>query len=117
MKEKILFWTPRILSILTILFMMIFSIDCFGGNYSISEQLICFVMHNIPAFICILLLIIAWKREMAGGILFLLAAMAGSIYFRGFAGNPGVLIVLSPFVITGIMFILHQGLFKPKKIT
>jgi hypothetical protein len=112
MKEKILFWAPRILAILAILFMMLFSIDCFGENYTLREQLICFFMHNIPAYILMLALIIAWKWELAGGILFLLAAVAGSIYFRGFNGNPGVLIVLLPFVITGILFILHQVLSK-----
>ena len=115
MKEKILFWTPRILAILAILFMMMFSIDCFGGNYTLREQLVCFVMHNIPAFILILALIIAWKWELAGGILFLLAALAGSIYFRAFNGNPGVLIILLPFVITGILFIVHEVLFEKKQ--
>jgi hypothetical protein len=72
-------------------------------------------MHNIPAFILIVVLIVAWKWELAGGILFLLAALAGSIYFRGFAGNWGVLIIMAPFVITGIMFILHQVLFYSKQ--
>jgi len=115
MKEKILFWTPRILAILAILFMMLFSMDCFGGNYTLREQLLCFVMHNIPAYILILALILAWKKEMAGGILFLLAALAGSIYFRAFSGNPGVLIILLPFVITGILFIVHKVLFEKKQ--
>jgi len=115
MKEKILFWAPRILAILAILFMMMFSIDCFGGNYTLREQLVCFVMHNIPAYMLILALIIAWKWEMAGGILFLLAALAGSIYFRAFSGNPGVLIILLPFVVTGILFIIHEVLFRKKQ--
>jgi hypothetical protein len=95
--------------------MMMFSMDCFGGNYSLREQLVCFVMHNIPAGIVILVLIVAWKREVAGGILFLLAAVAGSIYFRAFSGNPGVLIILLPFVITGILFIVHEALYKKKQ--
>jgi len=112
MKEKILLWTPRVLAILAILFMMMFSMDCFDGNYSLREQLVCFVMHNIPAYILLLALIIAWKWELAGGILFLLAALAGSIYFSAFSGNPGVLIILFPFVITGILFILHYVLYK-----
>jgi hypothetical protein len=115
MKGKILFWTPRIIAILAILFMIMFSIDCFGGNYSLREQMICFVMHNIPAFIVVVVLIIAWKWELAGGILFLLAAVAGSLYFRGFSGNPGVLIILLPFVISGILFIIHEVLVRKKQ--
>jgi hypothetical protein len=51
MKEKILLWTPRALTILAILFMMLFSMDCFEASYTVKEQLTCFGMHNIPAFI------------------------------------------------------------------
>jgi len=112
MKQKILYWFPRVLAILAILFMMLFSMDCFGGTLKVKEQLICFMMHNIPAFIIMLVVIVAWRWEIAGGVLFLLVAIAGSIYFRSFNGNPGVIIILLPFVITGILFILHQVLSK-----
>lgn len=110
MKQSILFWTPRMLAILAILFMMMFSLDCFDCTSNVKEQLICFAMHNIPAFVVFLILLIAWKWELAGGTLFMLAAVAGSIYFRAFSGNPGVLIILLPFVITGILFIVHNDL-------
>jgi hypothetical protein len=69
-------------------------------------------MHNIPAFILILVLIFAWKWEMAGGILFLLAALAGSIYFRAFNGTPFVMIILAPFIITGIMLMVHHVVYE-----
>jgi hypothetical protein len=115
MKLKILYWASRVLAILAILFMMIFSMDCFGGFSSVKEQIICFLIHNIPACIVIVVLIIAWKWELAGGILFLLVAAAGSIYFRAFSGNPGALVVFFPFVITGFIFILHQILSVQKK--
>jgi hypothetical protein len=86
--------------------------DWFGGNSNFGEQLVCFLMHNIPVLVLVLFLVVAWKREMAGGILFLLAAVAGSIYFRAFTGNPQVLIILFPFLITGVLFILHHVLSK-----
>ena len=112
MSCKIFYWSPRVLATLAILFMMLFSMDCFEGSYALKEQLICFLMHNIPAGIVIVALIVAWKWELAGGILFLLAALAGSIIFKAFSGNSGVLIVLMPFVLTGILFILHSVLFE-----
>ena len=56
-----------------------------------------------------------WRDILAGGILFLMAALTGSIYFRGFSGNPGVLIVMLPFIITGVLFILHQVLSRQKQ--
>jgi len=113
MLNKVLFWTPRSLGILAILFMMMFSLDCFemGGK----DALICLMMHNIPAFIVFLVLLIAWKWELAGGILFIIASIAGSIYFDGFGSNPGVLPVMAPFLLTGILFLVHYFIYISKK--
>jgi hypothetical protein len=115
MISQLLFWSARILSILAILFVMMFSLDCFEGTSLTKDQLVCFVMHNIPAFIIIAVLVIAWNRELAGGLLFLVAALAGSIVFKGFSGNPAVFIVMAPFVLTGLLFILHHVLYGPAK--
>ncbi len=114
MAKKVLYWTPRILGILAILFMMMFSLDCFGENESLKNQLICLFMHNIPAFICILALFIAWKWELIGGTIFILAFVAGTIYFNSFTGNWGSLIVISPFLVTGILFIADNRVNKKK---
>ena len=114
MTNKILFWAPRILGILAILFMMMFSLDCFGEYGTLKEKLICFMMHNIPAAIVIVALIISWKWELIGGSLFILASIAGSIFFNGFGKNYGALIIMFPFLLTGILFILHHILLRQK---
>lgn len=114
MKSKVLFWTPRVISILAILFMLMFSLDCFEGRYNLGEKLTCFLMHNIPSFLLIIILIVAWKWELAGGIIFILAAVAGSVIFRAFSGNPGVLYIMTPFLITGVLFILNAIGFRKK---
>jgi hypothetical protein len=113
MQNKLFCWTPRILAIFAILFMMMFSLDCFemGG----TDVLICLFMHNIPAFIVIAVLVIAWKWELIGGVLFVLAAFAGGIFFHGFTGNWGALIIMMPFLITGILFLLHYYLYLRRK--
>lgn len=110
MKKKFLFWSPRILAILAILFMMMFSLDCFEGGVA-KDILICFIMHNIPALIILGVLIIAWKWELIGGILFVAVSFSGAIYFNGFGGNWGVLPVMAPFLLTGILFILYYFLY------
>ena len=111
MKSKILYWVPRIFTILAIFFMMMFSFDVFEGNESTGRKLLGFLIHNIPVLILSVILIIAWKREVAGGILFILAFIAASIFYRSFSGNPGSLIVIIPFLITGVLFILHHVLY------
>jgi hypothetical protein len=114
MTNKVLYWIPRILAILAILFMMMFSMDCFGENETLRNQLSCFFMHNIPAFLCVIALIIAWRWELLGGVIFILAFFAGMIFFNSFKGNPYSLIVISPFLLTGILFIADYMVKKKK---
>lgn len=114
MTKKILYWTPRIIGILAILFMMLFSLDCFTPENVFIDQLRCFFMHNIPAFITLLVLIMAWKWELIGGILFIAVFFAGGIFFHGFSTNPYSLIVMAPFLLTGLLFVLSYFLFGNK---
>ena len=115
MAAKIMYWLPRVLTIIFILFMGMFSLDSFGGDRSIGAKMLGFLIHNIPVLIITVILIIAWRREIIGGVLLMLAAFAGTLFFHSFSGNPGSLIVLAPFFFTGILFILHQVLFPDKK--
>jgi len=110
-----LYWTPRILTILAILFMLMFSFDVFDGNEPVGAKLLGFLMHNIPVLILTGILVVAWKQELAGGVLLIAAAIAASIFFRSFSGNPWSLIVLAPFAIAGVLFILHYFLYRKYK--
>ena len=107
-RMRFLYWSARILGILAILFMMMFSLDCFEAGTLLGDQVLCFLMHNIPSFIILGILLVAWKWERIGGILFLAAALAGMIFFNVFNGNWGALIIMTPFVVTGMLFILHH---------
>jgi hypothetical protein len=114
MKHALLFWLPRILGILTVLFMIMFSIDCFDGDVKLGKALICLVMHNIPALIFAFVVFVAWKWELIGGILILALTFAGFYFFRTFNGNPGSLIVLLPLLVTALLFVL-AGIIKKKE--
>ena len=109
--SKILYWVPRIFTIAALIFMLMFSLDSFGGNDPIGKKLLGFLIHNIPVLILTAILIVAWKWEVIGGSLFLVAFVIASIFFRSFNGNPGSLVVIAPFLITGILFILHHFLY------
>ncbi len=111
MKEKILYWIPRILTILAILFIMMFSIDVFGGGEPLGRQLLGFLIHNIPAFILTAILIISWRWEMIGGVVFIMSAIAGSTIFFTYSHKVGSIIIMIPFLVVGILFILHHTLY------
>jgi hypothetical protein len=78
MKKKIniyIYWAPRILGILFVLFLMMFSLDVFQPGVSIPQVAIGLFMHNIPALLLLLLLIVSWKHEIVGGVTFVLAGL------------------------------------------
>jgi len=116
MKEKFLFWIPRIITILAFFFMLMFSFDVFNGNESLSRKLLGFLIHNIPALIFAGVIIVAWKWEVIGGSLIILVFIVSCIFFRSFTGNPGSLVVTSPFLIAGILFILHHVFYRKGSI-
>jgi len=73
--NKFLYWTPRILGIVFVLFLMLFSLDVFQSNLTVGEIALSFFMHNIPALVLLMILIISWRHEIVGGIIFNLAGL------------------------------------------
>lgn len=106
--KKILYILPRILAILGIIFLSIFSLDVFEVGKPIWEMLLAFLIHNIPSLILITILIIAWKKELIGGILFLIISTVP--FF--FLSNPFWvnLILSAPFILTGLLFLMSSRL-------
>ena len=73
--SKFLYWTPRVLSIIFILFMALMSLDIFGMGLGFWGTVLGLFMHNIPAIILLVILIISWKYEIVGGIGFILGGL------------------------------------------
>lgn len=113
-KDKILYWLPRLLAIAFILFIGVFAFDVFGTGELWYMQIVGFFIHLIPNYILIVALIIAWRNEKIGGIVFLLLYIAAIFFFR--AEMTGV-ILFSPLILIGILFLFNakQSSIKDKK--
>ncbi len=109
-------WTLRILLMLTILLWGMFSLDVFSEGYNFWETVGAFLIHNIPSFVMIIILVIAWKQENIAGILLMAVVLAFVIFFMGIRGRFmwGTLILVGiPFLI-GAFFVLNYYLFGKK---
>ena len=73
--RKMLYWAPRILSILFICFLTLFSLDVFEPGMSAGEIALGLFMHNIPSIIMIVLLVIAWRKEIVGAVSYFCAGL------------------------------------------
>jgi hypothetical protein len=74
-KKDWIYWTPRIVSIAFVLFLVLFSFDVFGQGYGFWGTILAFLMHNIPVIILLVVILIAWKYEIVGGIVFILGGV------------------------------------------
>jgi hypothetical protein len=107
-----LFWIPRILTILLILFVMLFSLDVFNGKHTFWEYVGGFLIHNIPAGILLITLIISWRYEIVGAIVYIAAGLFYSIMmffnsnFSFWNAMSAVLLLGLPAVIIGILFLI-----------
>ena len=73
--SKFIYWTPRILSIIFLAFLAMFSLDIFDMELNFWQTLLGLFMHNIPTLVLLLVIIISWKREIVGAIVFILAGI------------------------------------------
>ncbi len=73
--SKFIYWTPRILSIIFIFFLALMSLDVFSSELNFWQTIGALLLHNIPVFILLAILLIAWKYEIVGGIAFILAGI------------------------------------------
>lgn len=118
---KIFHWLPRIICILAILFISMFAADSFAPGLTIWQQLGAFFIHLIPSFILVALLILAWKWEKIGGIIFILLGLGLSpvIFQHNYDMNQSVgmslgiiLAITFPFVLVGILFMVSNFIKK-----
>lgn len=112
---RIIYLLPRILCIIAILFISLFALDAFNPELTVWQQIRDFLMHLIPSFILTLFLLIAWKWELVGGIIFLAIGLFFTpiIFMHNFQMNNSVWMSLGviaaitfPFMLVGILFIL-----------
>jgi hypothetical protein len=105
--NKILYWTPRILTIVFILFLGLFALDAFEGEQSLIKKLGGFLIHLIPNFVMILILIVAWKQEWVGTIAYIIVGIAYIIMFWGRFPVVTYLTISGPLFLIGILFWLN----------
>jgi len=113
--NKFLYWSPRVLSIVFIIFLAMFSLDVFAGNYGFWGTAVGLLVHNIPTLILLAILLISWKYEIVGGIVFII----GGILYEGMMIMNALrhpleaytlsnsLIISVPMFVIGILFLIN----------
>jgi hypothetical protein len=82
---RLLFWAPRVVCILFIAFLSLFALDVFQEGMGFWRTLAALIIHLIPSFVLAGILVLAWRWEWIGAVLF---TAAGLIYVFTVLRNP-----------------------------
>ncbi len=103
--SKIIYWSPRILSIGYVLFLSLFALDVFGGQsgWNIIPALF---MHLLPALILLAITLIAWNHDVAG-----ITFLGFAIYYVWIVGLhrdwSWYVSIPGPAAVIGILFLVN----------
>lgn len=114
MSKKILFWFPRILGIGYVLFISMFAFDVFGEGYPWYEALLGFLIHLVPAYAAIAILLVSWKWPRTGSVFYL----AGGIFYIFVMHEIdwiAVALISGPLFLTGALFFISYYIGKDHK--
>ena len=108
--KRVLFWTPRILGILFAILLSLFAFDVFEGNYGFWQTIGALLLHLVPAFILVIVLIIAWRWELVGAVVFIAFAVfyVGMSMIGGHFPLIAILFISGPLLLIGILFLLNH---------
>ena len=104
--KHILFWLPRILGILFAIFLSLFAFDIFNEGYGVKETILALLIHLIPVFTVIAVLVLAWRRESIGALLFPALALVYPVLSQGRQHWSAYLVISGPLVVLGVLYML-----------
>ena len=83
--RRVLLWTPRVLSMLYVVFLSMFALDVFNEEQGFWRILGALTVHLMPSLILMAGLILAWRWEWIGTAMF---SAAGLLYIVSVFNRP-----------------------------
>lgn len=108
--ERILYWSPRVLSLAFVGFLSLFALDVFCEARPFWQTLLALGIHLIPSAVLLGVIALAWRWEWIGTLLF---AAAGVAYWAAAARHPSwVLVISGPMFLVALLYLLNWVLLK-----
>jgi hypothetical protein len=105
--RRILYWTPRILCLLFAAFTSIFALDVFDGHHGFLETMLALLMHLIPTFFLLLVLVAAWRWEWVGAVVFTALGVLYTVLLWGRFHWSVYAIMSGSLIMIGGLFLLN----------
>jgi hypothetical protein len=102
-------WIPRALSMAFILFLMLFSLDVFGGEGNLFLKILGFVIHSLPSLIMLAILVLNWNKPLKCGWLFLAVGALFTLRYGTYnRADTFALISVPPFLVGALFLLTHM---------
>jgi hypothetical protein len=108
----LLLWGPRILGIVVSLFVGMFALDAFAEGVPLSQALVDFLIHLIPAVVLLALVLASFRWEWIGGLAFTGLAVIYAVTMSN-GRLDWMLTISGPLVLVGALF-LWSWFHRPK---
>lgn len=103
--KRVLFWTPRGLGILyAMLFAALVALDVFGEGYGFWQTIGALLLNLVPTYIVVAVLVIAWRWEWVGAILFIGMAVFYQVLSWVHFGMGAAFVISFPLLLAGVLF-------------
>jgi hypothetical protein len=105
------YWSPRVLGILFAAFISMFALDAVQADRGFWVSLAALLIHLVPTVLVLLTLMVAWRWEWLGALLF---AALGGLYLLwswGQFGWPVYAMIAGPPLCIGLLFVA-DGLYR-----
>ncbi len=104
--NRFLLWAPRILAIVFSLFLSIFAADVFESHAGFWSLALALFMHLLPVLLMLLVLIVSWRYEWVGAIVYSLLGVVYIIWAWGRFPLSVYFFIAGPLFIIAILFFL-----------
>ena len=105
--KRVLFWAPRVLCILFAIFLSLFALDVFSEGYGFGETILALLIHLVPVYIVFIVLVIAWRWEWVGAILFIALALFYLVWSWERFHWIAYLVISGPLALSGVLFLFN----------
>jgi len=105
--RNLLYWSPRVLTILFAIFISIFALDVFSSSRGFWETATGLLLHLIPTAFIIGVLVLAWRWEWIGAAIYLALAILYIVLARGRFPLSAYFVIAGPLVVVGALFMLN----------
>jgi len=79
-----------------------FALDVFSEGYGFGQTILALLIHLVPTYLVVIALIIAWRWEWVGAILFFALALFDLVSSKG-----GSWVISGPLFLVGVLFIFN----------